>query len=132
MRKHVLELAATEAKGNSITKLIITWPVNRYFAPLSVDPSVILGAHRLEDVTWHTIPERRWLLLTADEQTNLKADIWYYSRTGLTEDAARATTALADAISEERAAFTQAFGLTFAFDLNAGEGPGGGLAFWTC
>ena len=67
MRNHVLELAATEAKG-----MIITWPVNKHFAPLSVDPDVILGAQHLDDVTWHDIPARRWFLLTADEQTNLK------------------------------------------------------------
>ena len=72
MRKHVLDLAAKEANGKLIPDFIITWPVNKYFAPFSVDPSVILGAHRLGDVTWHDIPVRRWLLLTADEQTNLK------------------------------------------------------------
>ena len=106
MRKHVLDLAAKEANGKLITDFIITWPVNKYFAPLSVDPSVILLAHQLGDVTWQDIPVRRWLLLTADEKTNLKEDIWFYNRTGLREDAARAATALADDISEERAALT--------------------------
>ena len=101
MRKHVLDLAAKEANGK-IEEFIITWPVNKYSAPLSVDPSVILGARRLEDVTWHDIPVRRWLLLTADEKTNLKEDIWFYSRTGLREDAARAATALADEIKAGR------------------------------
>ena len=120
MRKYVLDLAAKEVNGNLITDFIITWPVNKYFAPLSVDPCVILGAQRLGDVTWHDIPERRWLLLTADEKNNLKEDIWFYSRTGLREDAARAATALADEISEERDAMTQAFGVSFAFDLDSG------------
>ena len=101
MRKHVRDLAAKEANGK-IEEFIITWPVNKYSAPLSVDPSVILGARRLEDVTWHDIPVRRWLLLTADEKTNLKEDIWFYSRTGLREDAARAATALADEIKAGR------------------------------
>ena len=123
MRKHVRDLAAKEANGK-IEEFIITWPVNKYSAPLSVDPTVILRARLLGDVTWRDIPERRWLHLTADEQTNLKEDIWFYSRTGMREDAVRAATALANEISEERAASTQDFGVIFAFDMDAGEGPG--------
>ena len=115
MRQHILKLAGGD--------LLITWPVNKYFAPLCVDPAVILGATKLGDVTWHDVPERRWNLLTAEEHSNLQRDVWFYSRTGLREEAARAATALADELNEERAALTDAVGLSFAYDLDEGEGP---------
>ena len=95
-----------EANSKSSTHFIFTWPVDKNYATLSVDPSVILRANQLAIVSWHDVLPRRWHLLTADEQTNLKKDIWYYSRTGLREDAVRAATALVDEISEKRAAFT--------------------------
>ena len=115
MRKHVLKLAGGE--------LLIPWPVTKYLAPLSVDPYVILRAFELGAVTWHDVPARRWNLLTPEEQANLQSDIWFYSRTGLQEDTARAATALVQELNEERAAVTDAFGISFAFDLDEGEGP---------
>ena len=115
MRKHVRKLAGGE--------LLITWPVNKYLAPLSVDPYVILRAFELGAVTWHDVPARRWNLLTPEEQANLQSDIWFYSRTGLQEDTARAATALVQELNEERAAVTDAFGISFAFDVDEGEGP---------
>ena len=104
MRTHVLGLAAKEANG---TDFVITWPVNKYLVPLSVDPSVILRAHQLGDVTFKDIPEVRWKLLTTVEKLNLKKDIWFYNRSGLPEDAGRAAIALADSMIAERAALAE-------------------------
>ena len=44
LRTHVRGLAEKEGKGN----LVITWPVNKHLAPLSIEPSVILGARQLK------------------------------------------------------------------------------------
>ena len=122
MRAHVSEMARKEG----VSAMVITWPVNKHFTPLCVDPSVVVKARQLQDVTWHDVPARRWRLLTQEEQSNLKKDVWHYSRTDVKEHVARAAGALAEEIREERANFTQAFGVSFAFDLGPEGLPGEG------
>ena len=120
MRTHVLALAAKDENG---TDFVVTWPVSKSLVPLYVDPSVILLAHQLGDVTWKDIPERRWKLLTTVEKLNLKKDIWFYNRSGLPEDAGRAAIALADSMIAERAALADKFGVALAYNMDASEEP---------
>ena len=120
MRTHVLALAAKDENG---TDFVVTWPVSKSLVPLSVDPSVILLAHQLGDVTWKDIPDRRWKLLTTVEKLNPKKDIWFYNRSGLPEDAGRAAIALADSMIAERAALADNFGVALAYSMDAGEEP---------
>jgi len=120
MRTHVLALAAKDENG---TDFVVTWPVSKSLRTLYVDPSVILRAHQLGDVTFKDIPEGRWKLLTTVEKLNLKKDIWFYNRSGLPEDAGRAAIALADAMIAERAALADKFGVALAYSMDAGEEP---------
>ena len=106
VRKHVRDLARTEG----LLSAVITWPVNKHLSPLSIDPQTLLKAHKLSDVTWHDIPERRWRFLTEEERTQLREDVWHYSRTCVSEDLARAASALADELEEDRLKLTNAFG----------------------
>ena len=120
VRKHVRDLARTEGLLSAVT----TWPANKHLSPLSIDPQTLLKAHKLSDVTWHDIPERRWRFLTEEERTQLREDVWHYSRTYVSEDLARAASALADELEEDRLKLTNAFGVSFAFDLPSAELPG--------
>ena len=120
VRGHVRDLARAEG----VSSAVATWPVNKHLSPLSVDPHTLLKAHRLDDVTWHDIPERRWRCLTEEEQTNLRKDVWHYSRTCVSEDLAVAACALVDELEEDRQKVTDAFGVSFAFDLPSADLPG--------
>ena len=50
--------------------------------------------------------------------------MWHYSRTYVSEDLARAASALADELEKDRLKLTNAFGVSFAFDLPSAELPG--------
>ena len=65
MRTHVLALANKDENGKDF---VVTWPVSKSLRTLYVDPSVILRAHQLGDVTFKDILEGRWKLLTTVEK----------------------------------------------------------------
>ena len=97
-------------------EFMISWPVDQQLQPLGFTYKHLIGIKSLSDITWHDVPDERWLKLSASEQENLKRDIWYYARTSVPREVAKAAGALAERPSLARQDRASKPGAVFALD----------------